>query len=187
MIIKSLIIIFEILVTYLLQTSVLTHLRLAGVVPDVLMILTISLAFIVGKKTGMLAGFTCGFLLDCTFGSLIGIYSLIYMFLGYLAGFANRIYTNDDYTLPLFLIGGAEFIYEFIYFCFFYLLKGDIDIGYYSVRHMFPRVIYTVMVSILFYRLLNLNFGLFRFIDEKKEQKKVKTHDFMGYDALDRR
>ena len=187
MILKGLIIFFEILVSFLLQTSVVTNFRLADVVPDILMILTVSLSFIIGKNTGMIAGFSCGLLLDCTFGSLVGLFALIYSAIGYMCGFAHRIYDKDDYTLPLFLIGGAEFLFEFVRYVLFYLLKGDLDLGYYSVRFLFPRVIYTVMVSIILYRLLNLNNNLFGLIDEHREKKNMKTHDFKGYDILNRR
>ena len=92
-IIKAFIILIEIIIAYLLQTSVFTDLRLADVVPDILMILTASLAYIFGKRTGTLTGFACGMLIDCTYGSLIGLYALMYTVVGYVAGYAHKVYT----------------------------------------------------------------------------------------------
>ena len=188
MIIKTLIILLEILVSFIFQTTVFSHLKLADVVPDILVIVTASLGYLVGKKTGALTGFLCGLLLDCTYGSLIGLFALIYTTIGYICGFANRIYSEEDYTLPLFLIGAAEFAFSFIYFVLFYLLKGDLDFGHFSMRFLFPRVIYTVMVSIIIFRLLNLNTRLFDKLDlAAKKRKGGTTHEFKGFDAFSRK
>ena len=187
MILKTIVIIIEILVSFLFQTTIFSHLKLADVVPDILMITTASLGYIVGKKTGALTGFVCGLLLDCTYGTLIGLYALMYTAIGYVCGFANRIYSEEDYTLPLFLIGGSEFAFSFIYYVLFYLLKGDLDFGHFSMRFLFPRVIYTVMVSIIIYRLLNLNTRLFDRIDlGAKKRKGGTTHEYKGLDIFSR-
>ena len=187
MIIKSAVILIEIIISYLLQTTVFSGLRLADVVPDIFMILIASLAYMCGKKTGAVTGFLCGLLLDLTFGNLVGIYALIYTVLGYSCGFANVVYDPEDYTLPSFLIGGSEFLYNIFYFIFFYVLMGKINIGYFSVRFLFPRVIYTVMVSIVLYRLLNFNFKLFDSMDRKKRLKNEGVIEFKNFDFIGRR
>ena len=188
MIFKTIIIIFEIIISYILQVTVFTNLRLADVVPDILMILTASLAYITGKKTGALTGFACGFLLDCTFGPLMGLFALAYSTLGYICGFAHKIYDSEDYTLPVFLIGGTEFLFNLFYFVCFYVLRGDIDIGYYLIRFLFPKVIYTTMVSVILYRLLNLNFKLFEKIDAAKAKRRGgTTYDFNDFDLTERK
>ena len=70
----------------------------------------------------------------------------------------------NDYTIPLILIGVAELFYNLLYYLVFYLLQGKLNIGYYLVRFMFPRVIYTVLLAILLYKFLNVcNIFLKRF------------------------
>ncbi|MCR5726092.1 MAG: rod shape-determining protein MreD [Lachnospiraceae bacterium] len=186
MIFKVLLVLAEIVISYILQTSVFSHFRLADVVPDVMMILTVSMAFISGKRAGALSGFVCGFIIDCTYGPLIGLFALMYSTMGYLCGYSNRVYFQEDYTLPLFLVGGAEFVYNFIYYVFFYLLKGNLDLPHYMVRFMFPSVIYTVIVSIVIYRLLNFNHNLFTFIDDKREKNAKRTYEYKDFDMLRR-
>ena len=78
MIFKVLLVLAEIVISYILQTSVFSNFRLADVVPDVMMILTVSMAFISGKRAGALSGFVCGFIIDCTYGPLIGLFALMY-------------------------------------------------------------------------------------------------------------
>ena len=171
--IKAVIVIIEIIIAYLLQTSVFTELRLADVVPDILMILTASLAYIFGRRTGTLTGFLCGMLIDCTYGSLIGLYALLYTVTGYLAGYAHKV-------------GGAEFLINLMYYVLFYFLRGDLDLGHFLVRYLFPRVIYTVLLSIILYRLINMNNALFYKLSDGMKKKRVVTV-FKGFDTDDDR
>lgn len=156
MIIRVISVIVEALVLYLLQTSVFSSFQLAGVVPDLLIILVCAVAFMRGKIPAMLTGMLCGLLIDCSYNGVIGLCSLMYMLVGYLAGFSHKIYDENDYTFPLIIVSISELLYNFMYYVFFYLLSGKLNIGYYMYRFMVPRVIYTVLVSLVLYKLLNM-------------------------------
>lgn len=149
---------------YVLQTSVFTGIALAGVVPDLLLILVIGVAFMRGRIPAMFTGLVCGLLIDCSYCDFVGLFAMLYLIIGYIAGFAHRIYDENDYTLPLVLIGFGELLYNFMYYIVFYLLEGKTNIGFYIVRFMFPKVIYTVLIGIILYKLLNAcNIFLMRF------------------------
>ncbi len=155
-VIRSLIILFEVIILFLLQSTVFTNLALAGVVPDLLIILVISVAFTRGKLPGMFAGLLCGLITDFCYGDFVGLCAIFYLLIGYIAGFSNKIYDENDYTLPIILIGVSELVYNLMYYIFNFLLRGKLNIGYYFFRFMIPRVIYTVLISILLYKLFNL-------------------------------
>ncbi|MCR5684294.1 MAG: rod shape-determining protein MreD [Lachnospiraceae bacterium] len=165
MIIRTLAILVQALLLYLMQTSVFTAFELAGVVPDLMIILVVAVAYMRGSNKGMLAGTVCGLLMDLTYGKVIGLFALMYMFIGFISGFAHKIYDESDYTIPVFLVGISEFLYNLFYYVFFYFLEGRLNVGYYIFRFMIPRVIYTVLVSLLLYRLLNLENILFGRLD----------------------
>ena len=76
-----------ILLFVLLQCSFFTHLSLADVVPNLLIILTASIAIINGSLEGCLVGFFSGLLLDLMFGPYIGMYAFGYLLCGYLTGY----------------------------------------------------------------------------------------------------
>ena len=187
MIFKSIIILVEIIISYLLQTSVFTRLTLADVVPDVFMILVSSLGYIAGSNFAAVTGFFCGLILDLTFGGLVGVFALMYTVIGFVCGLSNKIYDNEDYTLPLFIIGMSEFTYNILYYLLFYVLKGNLDFAYFSIRYLFPRVIYTILVSVVLYRLLNFNYNIFAKIDRHKKNKSEEVIDFTGFDFIGRR
>nr|MCR5332316.1 rod shape-determining protein MreD [Lachnospiraceae bacterium] len=63
MIIRGIAAILQILLLYLMQTGVFTSFALAGVVPDLLIIPVVAIAFTRGQNRGMVTGFVCGLLI----------------------------------------------------------------------------------------------------------------------------
>ena len=91
------------------------------------------------------------------------------MLIGYIAGFANAIYSEDDYTLPLVFVAIGDFIYQFLYYVFEFLLRGKLDFPYYFRTIIVPEIIYTVAAATIVYKLLHMvNHRLIR--DENKEE-----------------
>ena len=78
--------ILSIILCFLLQTAVFDFLRLADTIPNILLILTVTMGFIQGKKTGIVIGFVCGLLMDVYFGEVVGQYALLYLLFGYVNG-----------------------------------------------------------------------------------------------------
>ena len=79
-------------ICFILQTSVFELIKLAGITPNILLILISSVAVMRGQKPGMIVGFFCGLLMDIFYGSTIGGFAFLYMVFGFVDGFFNRIY-----------------------------------------------------------------------------------------------
>ncbi len=167
-IIRTIVLFLGSFILYVLQTGLFSSFSLAGVVPDLLMILVVSIGFMRGRTKAMIAGLLCGFYIDCCYSSVMGIFPLFYIIVGNLSGFAHKIYDEDDHMTPLLLTAAGEFLYNLMYFVVFYLLQGKINLSFYIYRIMIPRVVYTVLVSIILYRILKLaNSFLMRFDKEE--------------------
>lgn len=178
MIIRNLLILIEILLAYLFQASVFPNFQMAGIVPDCLIILIVAVAYMRGQIPGTVAGFISGLLIDMTYGStVIGLFALFYATIGFFCGFANRIYDSEDYTLPYILIGSAEFVYNMFYYIFFILMDGKLNLWWYMVKYMFPKVIYTVFISIVVYRLYNLQHTYFEKRKHKTKKEKKQSEE----------
>ena len=145
-----------ILVCFLLQTTIFQMLALAEVVPNLLLILTAAFGYMRGEKEGLYIGFFCGLLIDCVYGEVIGLYALIYLVIGYLNGFVNRLYYSDDIVIPVALVAISDFIYNFFYYIFEFLLRGRLHFFFYLRRVMLPELIYTVLLSVVIYKLLHM-------------------------------
>ena len=66
---RKLILAVLILLAFVLQGTVFQTLSIASIVPNLLLILTVSFGFMRGKKEGMFVGFFCGLLIDIFYGS----------------------------------------------------------------------------------------------------------------------
>ena len=131
------------LACYLLQCTLFPSLELASVKPNLLLIVTAAYGFMRGPKTGMWIGFFSGLLIDIQFGTVLGLYALIYLMIGYVNGLFSETYFDEDIKLPLLLI----------YFLMF-MLRGEFDFVYYLMHVIIPELIYTVGVTLILYQLI---------------------------------
>ncbi len=149
---RKLIIILMIITGYLLQTTLFKAISIAGIVPNILLILTSSFGFMRGKNEGMIIGFMCGLLVDIFFNPMLGFYALVYMVIGYFNGFFRSIFYPEDIKLPMILIGTSELMYCFICYIFLFMLRGRMNFRYYFIHIFLPDIVYTIMVTLILYK-----------------------------------
>lgn len=165
---------FVLILLYLLQTTILNGIAIAGVKPNVIILIIVLIGYRYGKIPGILIGFFTGLLLDMTEGTYLGYFALIYMLLGYFVGFSHRIYHRDFNVIPLVLIGLSDLTLNLMFYISGFLLRNRLDFFYYLFRIILPELIYTMVVSVFIYKLLHLLFG---FLDKKKEEVKEEAKE----------
>ena len=143
-----------IVVCFLLQSTVFHFLELAGVGPNLLLIVTMSFGLMRGRREGLLVGFFSGLLIDIFFGSILGPYAFIYMTLGYGNGFFHRIYYVEDVLLPMTMITLNDLIYNVIVYIVFFLMRNRLDFPTYFMDVVLPEMIYTILITLFFYKIL---------------------------------
>lgn len=144
-----------ILLAFLLQTTIFHKLTLANVVPNLLLILTVCYSYMRGRTSGELIGLLCGLLLDMMYGSVIGLYAFIFMTIGFLCGYCQKIYFTDNYILPCVLVGLSDLLYGFYYFITEFLVRGRLHFAFYFSHIILPELIYTLVVSVVIFHILN--------------------------------
>ena len=142
-----------IIATFLLQSTVFPFFTIASVVPNLLLILTVSFGFMQGRTEGLFVGFFCGLLIDLFYGNLFGFYALVYMYIGFLNGFLCKIYYDEDIKVPMLLVALSDIVYNIVIYGLQFLLRGRLDFPFYLKNIMLPETIYTVVITILFYRI----------------------------------
>ena len=140
MIKKRILPVVMILAAFLLQTTVFQSIKLAGAVPNLLLVLTITYGYLRGRTSGLVIGFFSGLLLDCLYGSVIGLYAFIFMTIGFVVGFCKKIYFTDSLILPVVLIASSDFVY-----CF--------HLGFYFIHKFLPEILYTTLAGVLLFEL----------------------------------
>ena len=137
---------FLILAAFLLQTTVFQYFQIASVTPNLLLILTSAFGLMRGKKEGLMVGFFSG--------SLFGFYALLYMYIGYLNGFFCKVFYDDDIKVHIVLVAASDLVYSLLMYVLQFLLRVRLHFFDYLAHIILPEMVYTVVLSILLYRLL---------------------------------
>ncbi len=129
-------------------------LQFSNSAPNLLLILTVSVGFMQGRKEGLLTGFISGLMIDLFYGNLFGFYALIYMLSGYLSGHFCDVYYDEDIKVPLVLVAITDFGYNFVIYVTRFLLRGRRNFPGYLTKIILPDIVFTVLIAIIFYRIL---------------------------------
>ena len=139
---------------FVLQSTVFKSIAFGGIIPNLMIVLTASFGFMRGEKAGILFGFFCGLLADIFFGSVIGLYAMIYMYIGYANGKFNMIFYPEDIKLPLALIFVSDMAYGLLSYIILLLMRGRFHFTYYLIHIILPEMVYTIVVTLIFYPFL---------------------------------
>mgnify|MGYP003288900925 FL=1 len=156
-IIRFLIIIFELIICYVLQSSVCGNFTLNHTMPDLMMIIVVTVAYLKGSNAGILYGFCAGMILDLTYGTHLGFGALLYLLAGFLAGLFHKFYRKDDNITPLLLIAACLFLQLNVYYITEFVIQGKAEYSFYLMNIMLPKIVYTVLVGSVLYKLCQLS------------------------------
>ena len=148
---RKLIVALFISICFVLQCSVFDSLSFAGIIPNLMIILTSSFGFMRGEKEGLVIGFFSGLLNDIFFGSFLGFYALLLMYIGYINGKFSRIFYPEDIKLPLALIVISDLSYGIICYILTFMLRSRFQFTYYFMHIILPEALYTIVVTLILY------------------------------------
>lgn len=151
---RKIVIILIICISFLLQSTVLKTLAIGSISPNLMIIITSSFGFMKGKKEGLWVGFLCGLLEDIFYGRLLGMHAMIYMYIGYANGYFNHIFYGDDIKLPISLISVSELVYGLGMYMIMFMMRSRFAFSYYLVRIILPELLYTIIITLVFYRMI---------------------------------
>lgn len=145
-----------ILAVFILQGTIFQTLSIASISPNLLLILTVSFGFMRGKQEGLFVGFFCGLLIDIFYGyeNVVGFYALLYMYIGFFNGFLYKVFYDEDIKVPMLLVGVSDLAYGLVVYGIQFLLRGRLNVFVYLYRIIIPEMVYTVLITVIFYRIL---------------------------------
>ena len=143
--------ILAVIICFLLQCTFFHAISFAGIVPNLLIILTSCAGFIGGRRDGMITGFAAGLLTDIFYGRFIGVNALIFLYIGYVNGFGNRVFYPEDVKFPMVFIALSDISCLFLQYFFGFLFRARLELPYYFAHIMIPEIIYTMVVTIIIY------------------------------------
>ncbi len=142
-----------IILFFLFQSTFFKVISLGGVSPNLLLILTALFGFMCGKGEGMYVGFFAGLCSDVLYGNgMIGLYTLLFSWAGYVCGAFNRLFFPEDLALPIILTTTVDIIYGFFSYVFLFLLRSRLDISWYFLHIILPEAVYTLIMTIILFK-----------------------------------
>ena len=116
MLIRRVRLVLVVITLVVLQTTVFTHLRIFGAVPDLCLVATVAIAYEEGPQTGALFGFFSGLAVDLFLASPAGLSALANACTGYGVGVFQGGLVRESRLLPVVLggigglVGGTIFV-----------------------------------------------------------------------------
>lgn len=136
-----------------IQTTILEHIKIMGVKPNLLICYTVCYAIINGMTSGAIAGFMCGAVQDVLSGRVLWLNSLIGMYAGFITGTVNRRFYRDSLLIAVV----ATFIISLVYGILFYMLMKIPDnfnltrMAYILKNIILPESVYNSAASVLMF------------------------------------
>jgi rod shape-determining protein MreD len=101
-----------------LQTTLLSRATILGIIPQVVLLVIVSLGYTDGERVGSVVGFFGGLLIDLLLydpTAIIGLTALIYTMIGYGVGTVRKYAMSESVWTPVLIVAAASAIAEFSY------------------------------------------------------------------------
>ena len=129
-----------------LQATLVPHVRIAGIGPDLPLIATVLLAYRRGPTGGTLAGFAIGLGQDLTNPAFLGLNALVKSLVGFGAGSGRDALDVSNAPLAAAVLATAKLVHDLVYLLVFtHLSLSDVFAGLFA--HSVPAAVYTVVVG----------------------------------------
>lgn len=76
------------------------------------------------------------------------------MYMGYMSGFFYKVFYDEDIRVPMVLIAVSDLVYSLLVYVLQFLLRVRLDFLAYLEHIILPEMIYTMILSLVVYRLL---------------------------------
>lgn len=135
----------------LLQVGVAPYIAIGGVVPNFLLLATVSLALIEGPSYGAVTGFTCGLLYDLLAAGPVGPMALVLTLTGFVAGLLEANLFAEGWLMPLTVLAIASLATELVYGLILDVVGsgGPFLPSFFGI--MLPGAIYDTALALLVY------------------------------------
>lgn len=136
---------------FLLQVMIAPHIAVFGVMPNLLLLVVITLAFVQGSTEGAIAGFIAGLLSDLLSTGPIGAWALVLSVTGYLTGSLKQNMFAEGWLAPVTVAIVAAFVADLAYLIVVTVLGVGPGFWHALWRLVVPRTVYNALLVILVY------------------------------------
>ncbi len=141
-------------IIYFLQSNFFTWFTIAGIMPNLYVILVLFIGLFVKRKLGLVLGLIFGLYLDIVLGRVVGISALGLGLIGLLGEILSKNFSKDSRFIVTLMVIITTAIYEIlVYICSMLRLSTDIEIIPF-LKILVIEIIFNTLITIIIYPLL---------------------------------
>lgn len=144
------------IIIYLLETTLFSEFTIAGIMPNIFIILMLYIGLYMGRANGIIYGIIFGIFIDLWIGKTLGLTSIALAIVGLISGILDKTFSKDSRLIVLLMGMACTIIYEVaIYFMQYLVLGINVEILAF-IKILLIEVIYNVIIIIILYPLIKL-------------------------------
>ena len=141
--------IFTFIIIYLLQATLFSEFTIAGIMPNILVILMLYIGLYMGRANGIIYGIIFGIFIDIWIGKILGLTSVALALAGLISGILDKTFSKDSRLTVLLMGIACTIIYEVALYFMQYLVLGiNVEILAF-IKTLLIEVIYNVIIIII--------------------------------------
>lgn len=142
-------------VIYLLESIFFSHFTIAGIMPNVFVILMLFIGLYMGRTMGCIYGIVFGIFIDIWIGKSIGITSVALALIGVISGVLEKTLSKDSRITVLLMGVFTTMIYEIFIYVLQYIIFGtNLEILNF-IKILLIEVVYNMLLIIILYPLIS--------------------------------
>ena len=136
---------------YFLQVNVFSAFTIAGVTPNLFVILVLFIGLFANQILGISLGVVFGLIIDLIYGKNIGITAVMLCVIGYLGSYFDKNFSKENKLTIILMVIGATIIYELgLYFLNSILIGFDREYWYFF-KIVAIETLYNILITIIIY------------------------------------
>lgn len=149
-------IIISFIFIYLLQANFFTWFKIAGVMPNLLVILMLYIGLFMGRNSAITYGIIFGILVDIFISRRLGITSIMLAVIGILADLFDKNFSKDNRITVMAMVGISTIIYEIgAYILNYAFLNINVEILAFT-KILLIETLYNIILTIIIYPIMQL-------------------------------
>lgn len=171
----NIILIVTALIIYYLQSNLFTWFNIAGIKPNLFIILVLFIGLFTNRTMGTVYGVIIGLTLDFLLENKIGICAVTLGVIGFLSAVFDKNFSKDSRMTIMFMVLGATIIYESLNYILNYIfLSTQIEIIEFIII-LTIEIIFNLLLTIILYPLIQ-KFGYY--MESEYKNSKILTRYF---------
>ena len=150
----NIILLITFIIIYFLQVNFFSWFNLAGVKPNLFVVLAFTIGLFAGKSKGMTFGAIMGICLDFFLGKNIGLTAIMLGLVGFLGGYLDNKFSKDSRFTMIIMIIIVTLIYEIGIYVFNHFINNVNINGLLLIRIMISEIFYNIILTIILYPLI---------------------------------